>query len=297
MPLLSLRFAPGLMEALTRLATGSGDAKAPKRGSLQRSGVCIRDAASHWVHAAVLPIIACTSMCHADELSPTTASTEYVATLVDEVLVIGEHPGPGLWRISKGSHTLRVLGTHAPLPSGLVWQSKEVESAIANSDAVLGAYSVLLRVEQDDVLRSQRNSLKRVLPRRAYARWRELAKRYIGDSTKTDQLLPSAAALLLQSRAYEQNGLQYTDDIWRRIHNTAARHRVAIWPQSYELDSPAGTSNRARRTRSDGVAYLIETMDPAGNEPITWPVFLGMEAFWWLIIIATSGAGAVAVCR
>ena len=249
------------MEELARLRNLGGDARAVKDELPQSSGACSRDVATHCVRATLLAIIACASVCHAAESSPTGAPTDYVATLVEEVLVTGEHPGPGLWKISKGPNTLRVLGTHAPLPSGLIWQSKEVESAIANSDAVLGAYSVLLRVDQDDALRSQRNSLKRVLPRRAYARWRGLAKRFIGEGSKTDQLLPSAAALLLQSKAYEQNGLRYTDDIWRRIHNTAAFHRVPIWPQSYELDAPANASNRAGRARSDGAAYLVETMD------------------------------------
>ncbi len=190
-----------------------------------------------------------------------TASTDYVAALVDEVLVTGEQPGPGLWKISKGAHTLRILGTHTPLPARLDWQSKEVESAIASADAVLGAYSVVLRIEQSAALRSRRNSLKQALSRRDYARWRALTTRYIDAGTDTDHLLPSAAALLLQSRAYEQNGLQYTDDVWRKIHRTAALHRVPIWPQSYELDPPTGASNHARRARSDGAAYLIETMD------------------------------------
>jgi hypothetical protein len=198
--------------------------------------------------------------CYAQDSTPAT-STDYVATLVDEVLVTGEHPGPGLWRISKASHTLRILGTHTPLPARLDWQSKEVESAIASSNAVLGAYSVVLRVEKSDALRSHRSSLKQVLPRRAYAQWRALSKRYIAASPDTEQLLPSAAALLLQSQAYERNGLKYTDDVWRTIHRIAALHRVPIWPQSYELDPPASASNHVRRSRSEGVAYLIETMD------------------------------------
>lgn len=213
-----------------------------------------------FARAAFFLFIAFASTCYADDSNP-TAPTDYVATLVDEVLVTGEHPGPGLWKISKGTHTLRILGTHAPLPARLDWQSKEVGSAIASSDAVLGAYSVLLRVEQSDALRSRRDSLERVLPRRAYAQWRALSKRYMDAGADTDQLLPSAAALLLQSRAYERNGLTYTDEVWRKIHRTAALHRVPVWPQSYELDPPASASKRARRSRGEGVAYLIETMD------------------------------------
>ena len=69
------------------------------------------------------------------------------AARLEEVLVVGEHPGPGLWKVSKRSHVLFVLGTHAPLPKDLVWRSKEVEAAIARSNEILGVYSVSLRVD------------------------------------------------------------------------------------------------------------------------------------------------------
>ncbi len=35
---------------------------------------------------------------------------------LDEVVVTGEHPGPGLWEVSNGERTLWILGTYAPLP-------------------------------------------------------------------------------------------------------------------------------------------------------------------------------------
>jgi TraB/PrgY/gumN family len=135
---------------------------------------------------------------------------------LEEVLVVGEHPGPGLWKVSKRSHSLFILGTHVPLPKDLVWRSKEVESAIARSNEVLGAYSVSLRVDQEDALQSKRDTLKEVLPSRMYAQWRALRDKYIGD-TEADRLLPAAAALLLQARAYERSGLTYGDGVWRTI--------------------------------------------------------------------------------
>ena len=59
---------------------------------------------------------------------------------------------------------LFILGTHVPLPKDLVWRSREVESAIGRSNEVLGAYSVSLRVDQEDALQSKRDTLKEVLP-------------------------------------------------------------------------------------------------------------------------------------
>src|SRR5687768_14260052 len=56
---------------------------------------------------------------------------------VEEVLVSGEQPGPGLWRVSHGDHSLWLLGLHSPLPAKMSWKSSEVERLIAQSQLVL----------------------------------------------------------------------------------------------------------------------------------------------------------------
>lgn len=210
--------------------------------------------------AGVLPLVLLFGQSiHAAEVRP--APGDGPPSAVEEILVTGEHPGPGLWKISKGSHTMHILGTHAPLPAQLVWQSKEVESAIAQSHTILGAYAVVLRVERSDALNARGKRLRQVLPQRAYAKWRALAKRHIKNPDQAERLLPAEAALLLQSEAYEQNGLTYTDDVWRTIHLIASKHRVPIWPQTYEFDPPANASDRRSTSGKSGVNYLIETMD------------------------------------
>ncbi|MEO7208165.1 MAG: hypothetical protein ABI145_15615, partial [Steroidobacteraceae bacterium] len=64
--------------------------------------------------------------------SPSASSTP-----IDEILVTGERPGPGLWRVSKGDHDLWILATLTPLPKGMTWRSKAVEARIARSQIVL----------------------------------------------------------------------------------------------------------------------------------------------------------------
>jgi uncharacterized protein YbaP (TraB family) len=185
---------------------------------------------------------------------------------LEEVLVVGEHPGPGLWKVSRRSHTLYILGTHAPLPKGFVWRSKEVESVIARSNEVLGAYSVSLRVDQESAFQSRRGRLKDVLPSRTYAQWRRLRDKYIDDDEETDRLLPTAAALLLQARAYEQSGLAYSDDIWRKIYELAQAQGVPVREQSYETRPVAGEFRRPRQMRENGARYLAETMDRLSSD-------------------------------
>lgn len=184
---------------------------------------------------------------------------------VEEVLVVGEHPGPGLWKVSKRSHSLFILGTHAPLPADLVWRSTEVESAIARSNEILGAYSVSLRVDQEGALQSKREQLKDVLPPRMYAQWRALRDKYIGDR-EADSLLPAAAALLLQARAYERSGLTYSDAVWRKIYQLAQERAVAVRPQNYDTRLVAGGRRRTASASNNGVKYLAETMDRLSSD-------------------------------
>lgn len=185
---------------------------------------------------------------------------------LEEVLVVGEHPGPGLWKVSKGPHILLILGTHVPLPEDFVWRSKEVASAIARSNEVLGAYSVSLRVDQEAAFQSRSGKLKALLPPRMYAQWRVLRDKYIADDNQTDRLLPAAAALMLQARAYERSGLTYSDAVWRKIYQLAGEHGVPVWPQNYDTKLVAGEWRRSRRARQNGVRYLAETMDRLGAD-------------------------------
>ena len=105
--------------------------------------------------------------------SPTASSEQAAASAnaLEEVLVTGEHPGPGLWEVSKGDHTLWILGTHAPLPKRLVWRSQEVEWVITESQEVLGPYSVTFTLRKGNALGAKSIGLKKLLPRKRYSQW------------------------------------------------------------------------------------------------------------------------------
>ena len=68
------------------------------------------------------------------------------AEAIDEVLVVGEQPGPGLWRVYKGDHVLWVLGTLSPISKDMQWHSKQVEEAAASSQEYLTGVEVKLEV-------------------------------------------------------------------------------------------------------------------------------------------------------
>lgn len=209
---------------------------------------------------AALCCLLCSSWLSADEIEQGRAAHTPVGT-PEEVLVVGEHPGPGLWKVTKGSHTLWILGTYAPTPRDMVWRSKQVEAVIATANEVLGPYSASLRVKDDEPYQTRAKKLKDVLPRRVYQRWRSLRDKYIGKDAETESLLPTAAALLLQARAYERNGLAYTDDIWRAIYKLANANSVPVLRQDYEMGPVTPSKNSSRVSRENGIKYLVETMD------------------------------------
>jgi uncharacterized protein YbaP (TraB family) len=197
---------------------------------------------------------------------PSVAPARSPQSSLEVVLVEGEHPGPPLWKISKRSHALYILGTHAPLPRDLVWRSKEVEAAIARANEVLGVYTVSLRVDQEAAFQSRRGKLQDILPSRTYSQWRVLRNQYIEKDVETDRLLPAAAALMLQARAYEHSGLTYSDAVWQRIYQLAGQYGVPVWPQNYETRLVAGEWRRTGRARQNGVRYLAETMNRLGSD-------------------------------
>lgn len=115
------------------------------------------------------------------------AGAEFVAPAapqLDEILVVGEHPGPAMWRVSRGEHSLYILATLAPLPKDMVWRSHSVEDRIAASQLVLAPPDVsahvgffrsltlvpsLLRARHDPEGRTLEQSLPHEL---SFAGWR-----------------------------------------------------------------------------------------------------------------------------
>jgi hypothetical protein len=163
---------------------------------------------------------------------------------LDEVLVIGRHPGPGMWRVSRGGHDLWILATLEPLPKGLLWDAAEVEQRIAHSAAVLEPPRVDAHIGffrgltlLPSLLRAKRSpdgrTLEQAVPHDLYMRWLALRVKYLGNSSD-EQLRPMLAALDLFLHALDQTGLTNDTVIWKRVEQIAHQSRVPI--ESVVLD-------------------------------------------------------------
>lgn len=160
-------------------------------------------------------------------------------TQLDTVLVIGEHPGPGLWKISRDGHVMWVLAAHGPLPKGLRWRSAGIEARIAESQEVLygggvgigpdiGIWRGLTLIPA--ALRASRipdgRTLEDVLPADRYATWSALRAQYLGKDKDVERLRPALALERLRSAAYRKSGLVGGPDVDEVVGDLRRKHKV-----------------------------------------------------------------------
>lgn len=197
---------------------------------------------------------------------------------LEEVLVTGERPGPAMWRVSKGAHTLWIMGTLEPLPSRMTWRSDQVEKVIGESGEIL-ARSVsdwdadtgffesigLLRA----VLRLRHNAddatLREVLPEAVYQRWQAAHRRWYGkDPDPKERARPSYAADLLYERALRESGLTQDARVWPVVEKLARAEGVRIRRREFPvfIERPRELIDELKvLPRDREVACLVATLD------------------------------------
>lgn len=178
---------------------------------------------------------------------------------VEEVLVTGEHPGPGMWEVTYGDHTLWILGTYSPLPQRLIWRSEEVEFAVSEAQQVLGNYSASFTMRGGNPLAMKGKPLRRLLSRRAYSQWRELKRKYIGDIDEVETMLPVTAALVLRSNALAQNGLANADSVLNELSRLAKAYNVPV-TNTHQLTKVIDGLPAGEDAERKGIEFLQSTM-------------------------------------
>lgn len=195
------------------------------------------------------------------------------AAVLDEVLVSGEQPGPGLWKATKDGHTLWILGTFGPLPAKMTWRSQEVESIVTGSQRVvkwvevkpdidIGFFSALAAIPSmfsagDN---PDKAKLKDVVTPAAYEQWLPLKAKYIGRDNDVEKLRPVFAALELRGKATKKVGLSYEADaeVWKSVQRIAKKRKVKILEPEVKMhikiDNPRATIKKFKQTRIDDAA-------------------------------------------
>ena len=171
---------------------------------------------------------------------------------MQEMVVIGVQPGPGMWKVSNAEgHAVWILGTLSPLPRKMQWRSDEVEAVIASAQEVIssprmsvstgqGMFRSLLLVPS--LFKARKNpdgkTLQQVVPAGEYARWRILKERYIGRDAGVESWRPIFAAPELYEAAMKHAGLGQANIVQSLVERTAKAHKVPITAAMVEIKIP-----------------------------------------------------------
>lgn len=189
---------------------------------------------------------------------PAPATTRAAEVELETILVVGERPGPAMWKVTWRDHVLWLMPTLAPLPRGITWRSQEVDDAIARSGQVFTEASLTLRMGGNGaadatVLAALQNpegrTLREVLPPDTYTRFAALNRDLAGNDPSLERLRPFYAALELRKRALIR--LQLDSD--GRVHDVfgylARKYLVPIKPLDGEIASrPATLAKKLRES-------------------------------------------------
>lgn len=198
------------------------------------------------------------------------------AKALDTVVVEGAMPGPGLWEVRKGEHSLWVLGRITPLPKKLDWRAEEVQRVLDQAGVLLVAPSVTVTsnlgfwgslalapkaigARKDP----EKASLQEQLPAEAYARWLKLKQRYMPRSRAVEKWRPIFAAERLVKSAIRKSRL--TQDRWvdEQVEKWAKKRDVPIVGPTAKLviEDPKQMLNEFRAGRLDDLDCFETTLD------------------------------------
>ena len=170
------------------------------------------------------------------------AQSADTAAELETLTVSGEQPGPGLWALRHGDHSLWMLATVAPVPKDLKWRSRQLEAVIARSQVVIAPpvvdldaseigffqkISMVATLVKSAVLPGKQ-TLADVLPPALAARWSTLRQRYAPRSKSLDSARPLFAGIVLNEKAMERAGLDANRDLWEDVRKLAKRHKTTL---------------------------------------------------------------------
>jgi hypothetical protein len=193
---------------------------------------------------------------------------------VEELLVIGEQPGPGLWKVSKDDHVLWIMGTLKPLPKKMTWRSKQVEAVLAASQEYITPPSVGIHVSATNKfmllpsLIGIRNNpdgkkLQEVVPAELYSRWLVLKKKYIGRNNGVENWRPIFAAHKLYENAVDKSGLTESTNIMDVLREIAKENKVmkAGPGTTTEIAKPREVVKKFKKMPIDDVACFAKIIE------------------------------------
>ena len=210
----------------------------------------------------------------AQEPTPTSSTSVTNSDEVEEVLVVGEQPGPSLWKVYKDQHVLWILGTISPLPKNMQWHSKQVETVVANSQEFLlqprvkvevgfwskvGLLPSLIGIKHNP----DGQKLVDVLPPDIYARWLILKEKYIGKDADVEKNRPIFVATELFKKSIDKSDMAPDDSIRWVIENIVRVHNIKTTKPTleHELKNARTTVKKFKKSSMDDTECFARTVE------------------------------------
>jgi uncharacterized protein YbaP (TraB family) len=226
---------------------------------------------SHTVRAAAAACLIAIALSGAAHAQSSDGGGSAPESPIEEVSVLGERPGPQMWRISKDDHVMWVLGTMSPLPKKMKWKSKPVEDVLTEAQEVLaGGVSVDADIGPITAFRLYRQwrrvrrnpdeaELVDLVPAPLYARFSALKAKYAPRNDDLETLQPMFAGGYLVREAIRASDLTSGSSVQKTVLKLAKRHRVKVRQIEVEVDDPKGLLEIIGQTPLDAQLVCLDT--------------------------------------
>ena len=197
-------------------------------------------------------------------------------TVLETVVVSGVAPGPGLWKVRHGDHTMWILGTLQPVAKRMQWEASGVKRVIASAEIILYPPSMkfdlgLGKLRQLLLLPSMLGARKNpdgdklidhVSPE-DYARWLVLKEKYMGRDGGVEKRRPMFAADALYREALDASGLQFKGMASPVVGKLAKKHKIPVERPTIQvaIDDPKGAIRDFRESAMDDAECFRKTLD------------------------------------
>jgi hypothetical protein len=195
------------------------------------------------------------------EADPDATSPDLDEAGMEVVLVLGEQPGPALWKVSSGEHAMWILGEISPYPRKVKWRSKRFETLLGNSQELLLDFSGYWRANNTDTRRLAYAEklpdgvrLKDVIPPELHKRVEATARRF--RAPDLEELRPFAATNRLVVSAMESMDMKSFSARFS-VAQLARRSRIRI---TYFAAPEIGFDERLRNWQHASNAICLERL-------------------------------------
>ena len=204
---------------------------------------------------------------------PGAAQTSGEAPTIEEITVIGRYPGPPLWKVTSGNHTLWIFGELSPVPKGLDWDPRNAERVLERAGVVIGVPGVdtgtynpirlfrLFRQARRLMRLPEGTTLAEQMPAELYARYTALRTRHLPKLDEDDEdLRPALAAMRLYGAALDDTGLTMASDVEKQTERRMRRSRAEEADVRVEVEPEAVLGEFAKVTPEAELACFASIM-------------------------------------